>query len=50
MRYNLKLIRYSAFIILMVLLDSCSSYKKVQTYKTEDVELKTKEDINTSTE
>ena len=39
--------RYCAFIILMVLLGSCSSSKKVQTYKTEDVELKTKEDINT---
>lgn len=46
MRYNLKLMRYCAFIILMVLLGSCSSSKKVQTYKTEDVEIKTTEDIN----
>ena len=47
MKYKLKSMRYYTFIILMMLLGSCSSSKKVQTYKTEDTELKTKEDINT---
>ena len=39
--------KHCAFILLaLLLLSSCSSSKKVQTYKIEDVELKTKEDIN----